>query len=216
MARDPLADFVTRVRARAVLSGVQRSSSNVQMAETADPALRAALGALAQGRTAARHGAVAAAYLQAGIRDLAFEHFTAATRLDPAAGAAYDGLARIWRDYGFFPLALTDAHRAVYWLPESAAARNTLGTVLQALGLHAEARRAYEAALRLDPSAAWAHNNLCTLDLEQGRAADAARRCRQALALNPSLLAARRNLVLAESAGAARPPRTVADVQPPR
>jgi tetratricopeptide (TPR) repeat protein len=203
--RESLADYVARVRARAIMSGVQRSSANLQRAEAADPVLRAALAELAKGRTADRHNAVAAAYIRLGIRDLAFDHLTAATAIAPLDGAAYDGLARLWRDWGFPALGLADAHRAVYYLPRSAAARHTLGTVFQALGFYAEARGAYEAALTLDPRAPWTLNNLCTLDLAVGRPADAARACRRALELDPTLLAARRNLVLAEAAGASAP-----------
>ena len=190
-----LQEFIASVRGRSITAGVERPSPNLQLAEKADPVLRRALEDLAHGRTAVRHVAVAAAYLRLGIRDLAFDHFTAATALDAFDGAAYDGLARLWRDWGFPELGLVDAHRAVYRLPQSAAARNTLGTVLQALGLLAEARRAYVAAIALDPRAAWALNNLCSVDLALGRPLDAAGSCRRALALDPALLAARRNLV---------------------
>ena len=41
---------------------------------------------------------------------------------------------RVWRDWGLPALALGDAHRAIYYAPQSASARNTYGTVMQALG----------------------------------------------------------------------------------
>jgi Flp pilus assembly protein TadD len=185
--------------------GVERSSANLVLAEKADSALRAALDELARGKTAARHIAVAGAYRRLGIRDLAFDHFTAAIALDPESGAAYDGLARLWRDWGWPGEGLADAHRAVYYRPRSAIAHNTLGTVLQALGQLVEARKAYLTAAALDPGAAWALNNLCSVDLALGRPAAAAAACRKALGLDPALLAARRNLVLAEAAGAEQP-----------
>jgi Flp pilus assembly protein TadD len=109
----------------------------------------------------------------------------------------YDLRARIWRDWGFAALALGDAHRAVHHAPNAAGPLNTLGTVLQALGRHDEARRAYEQAVDLDPSAAYALNNLCYLFVVQGNAGAGQAACRQALALEPALAVARNNLALA-------------------
>jgi tetratricopeptide (TPR) repeat protein len=195
--------------------GVERSSPNLVLAEKADPALRASLDELARGKTAARHVAVAAAYRRLGIRDLAFDHFTAATGLDPESGAAYDGLARLWRDWGWPGAGLADAHRAVYYLPRSAITHNTLGTVLQALGQLGEARKAYQTAATLDPGAAWALNNLCSVDLALGRPVRAAAACHKAVALDPALLAARRNLVLAEAAGEEQPGPALAGAKRP-
>ena len=57
---------------------------------------------------------------------------------------------RAWRGRGAMPgsriSAMGDAHRAIYYAPKSAAARNTLGTLFQALGRRAEARTQYERA----------------------------------------------------------------------
>jgi tetratricopeptide (TPR) repeat protein len=221
-AAESLEQYVARVRVLSQRAGVARARSTVTSVEAADPALRDALDRLTFSATPERHRAVAAAYLRAGIADLSFDHLTQALRLDRTDAAAYDALARIWRDWGFPHLGLTDAHRAVYFAPNSAAARNTLGTLLQALGQTGEARRAYEAAVKLDAQAAYALNNLCTLDLGEGRLADAAITCRRALAADPSLLAARRNLTLVLSLQPAGEARTAergsADgtVRPPR
>ena len=95
--------------------------------------------------------------------DAAFDHLTAATRLDPRDAAAYDARARIWRDWGFPELGMADSARAVFFAPNSAAAHNTWGTLLAAAGFDAEARREFEAALALDPHAAFARANLCSL-----------------------------------------------------
>lgn len=195
-ASEPLDAYIARVRARAQQAIVARTRTTAISVEAADPRLRDALDRLAIAETSDRRHAAAAAYLHAGIVDKAFDQFTAALRLDRTDAAAHDGLARIWRDWGFPHLGLPDAHRAVYYASRSAAARNTLGTLFQALGLTAEARRAYEAAVSLDAGAAYALSNLCALDLAEGRLADAAAACGRALDADPTLLAARRNLAL--------------------
>jgi Flp pilus assembly protein TadD len=200
--------YVARVRALAQQAAPARQRPPVASLESTDPVLRAALARLALEPTPEQHRAVAAAYLRAGISDHAFDHFTAAVRLDRTDAAAYDGLARIWRDWGFAHLGLNDASHAVFYAPRSAAAQNTLGTLLQALGQRQEARRAYKAALDLDPRAAYALNNLCTLGLEQGQLSDATATCRQALSLDPTLLAARRNLATLLALETATGPRT--------
>ena len=48
-----------------------------------------------------------------------------------ATAGAFEGLARLWRDWGSPELALGDAHRAIHCRPDSASAYNTLGTVLR-------------------------------------------------------------------------------------
>jgi len=74
---------------------------------------------------------------------------------------AYDARARIWRDWGFPQLGMPDADRAIYYAPRSAAAQNTQGTLLAALGRFDEAQRAFEKAIALDPEASFARTNLC-------------------------------------------------------
>ncbi len=201
-----LAEYAERIRGLSARAAAGRVTTQPLLIERTDAELRAALAALAGGPTPSKHRAVAAAYARLRVSDLAYEHYTAALALDPADGAAYDALARLWRDWGFPGVALADAHRAVYHLPRSAAARNTLGTVLHALGQLDEARNAYRMALRLDPAAAWALSNVCALELEAGRGPDAERACREAVALDPALLAARRNLAIALGAAARQPP----------
>ena len=94
-----------------------------------------------------------------------------------------------------FPnLGLADAYRAVFYSPRSPAAHNTLGTVLQALGLRDAARVEYERTLALDPGAAYAMNNICSLDLLEERPASAAAACRRALDIQPALVVALHNL----------------------
>jgi tetratricopeptide (TPR) repeat protein len=131
--------------------------------ESKDAGLAAALLQLALVRTAEHHRAVADEYRRLKILDAAFDHLSAATRLDPRDAAAYDARARIWRDWGVPQLGLADSARAVFYAPRSAAARNTRGTLLAAAGMTIEATREFEAALEIDPGASFARTNLCQL-----------------------------------------------------
>jgi tetratricopeptide (TPR) repeat protein len=131
--------------------------------EAQDPALAAALLRLALVPTPAHHRAVADEYRRLRILDAAFDHLSAATRLNPRDAAAYDARARIWRDWGFPQLGMGDSARAVFYAPRSAAAHNTRGTLLAAAGLKEEALREFEAALALDPDASFARVNWCRL-----------------------------------------------------
>jgi tetratricopeptide (TPR) repeat protein len=137
--------------------------------EASDPGLARALTAVALLPSPATHRAVAREYRRLKVDDAAFDHLKAATRLDPADALAYDQLARIWRDWGFPNLGLADASRAVYYAPQSAAAHNTKGTLLAAVGQQDAARREFETALSLDPDASFAVENLCRLDRLAGR-----------------------------------------------
>ena len=153
-------------------------------------------------------GKVAAQYLRQGIKDVAHEHFTAAVKLDAKDAASWDGLARIWRDWGFPSLALPDAFRAVYYAPDSPVVHNTLGTIFQALGRRAEARAEYEKALALNPTAAYAFTNLCYGWALEGESTKAA--CLpQALRLEPDMEAARNNLAFAYEMGGDSPRRSM-------
>jgi tetratricopeptide (TPR) repeat protein len=132
--------------------------------ETHDKALADALVGLRLAPSPERHRAVAAEYRRLQIDDAAFDHLSAATRLNPTDAAAYDERARIWRDWGFPHLGMADATRAVYFAPKSAAAHNTRGTLLAALGQFDLAREDFLTALRLDQQAAFAARNLCLLE----------------------------------------------------
>jgi Flp pilus assembly protein TadD len=164
--------------------------------ETRYPALAEALATVEANSTAENNRIAGEAYRQAGVLDRAQQYFSEAVRLDPTDAAAYDGLARVWRDWGYPNLGLGDAYRAVYHAPKSPEAYNTLGTLLQALGLRAPARQAYDRALALDSSAGYAFNNLCYLSfLERNRTA-ASSECQAALQLMPDSTVARNNLGL--------------------
>ena len=192
--------YVAQLREIAVRARRNPAGSLLPTIEAKDPTLSAALLRLMIEPTAASHCAVAERYRELGIPDRAYDHFERASQIDRTDSTAYEGLARVWRDWGFPQLGLADASRAVYYAPSSASARNTLGTLLVALGRHKEARAAYEKALELDPGAAYALNNVCYLSFLEGKPAEAAVECRAALAVDPTLKAARNNLALANVA----------------
>jgi tetratricopeptide (TPR) repeat protein len=143
----------------AVVTAAERASS-ASTIEVLQPQLRAALAGLEAARSAGAHVRVGQAYYGSGVLDSAMEHFDRALEMDARSAAAYDGRARVWRQWGLLGLAIGDAHRAVYFAPRSAEARNTLGTILIALGDSAGGAGAYRCAVHLDPSAAWARTNL--------------------------------------------------------
>jgi len=130
--------------------------------EERDPQLRAALRALSAHPSAANHTRVGHAYRAARVFDRAVDHFDAAIALDKRFAAAYDGRARVWRDWGLLGIALGDATRAVYF-GDSAATRNTLATVLMHLGRCGAATRVLEDARARDTSAAYLSDNLAIL-----------------------------------------------------
>ena len=177
----------------------QQQRSSVPTIEANNKALSAALlgGLLKPGAAAERR--IAREYRTLGILDAAADHLTRALQFNPADGAAYEGLAQIWRDWGFANIGLGDAQRAVYFSPASPSAHNTHGTLLAALGQQTAARQAYTRALALDPDAAYVLNNLCALSLDQDDAAQAMRECAAALSINPDLRMAQANLARAKA-----------------
>ena len=197
--RESLETFMGEVRAKS--ERARPRTPLVRTVEASDPALTAALFAVTARPSAAGHRAVAGHYARLGIKDVAHEHLAAAVKLDPGDVAAWDGMARIWRDWGYPHLALPDAYRALHLAPGSPVVHNTVGTVLQALGRHAAARAHYEKALALDVTAAYALTNLCYGWMLDGQAAKAVEACSRALSLQPNLQAARNNLALAYEAG---------------
>jgi len=193
----PLEEFMRKVRT--LQAKATPKSSLLPTIETGNPQLAKALLLLAMHEDSQTHRLVAAEYRNAGVLDYAFRHYQRAVVLDPCDAAAFDGMARIWRDWGTFDLALSDAYRGLHCNPKSADLQNTLGTVLQALGDISGAARAYANAVALNPRAAYALNNLCYLNLERGQTESATRYCESALTIDPTFEVARNNLALAQA-----------------
>jgi tetratricopeptide (TPR) repeat protein len=173
------------------------ASASPATVEGSTPALSEALAWLSVDPTAENRVAVGDAYRSAGIFDQAFEQYSQASKLEPRNAPAWDGIARIWRDWGYPDRAMGSASRAVSFAPHSPAAHNTLGTIFEALDRHREARAEFERAVALDPGAAYALNNVCHSWVAEGNGAAAAEACRRALAIDPNLAPARNNLALA-------------------
>jgi Tfp pilus assembly protein PilF len=195
--REGLGEWARRLRT--LQANARTKSSFGASIESHDRVLAAALLRLAMQESAENHRLVAAAYRNAGINDYAHRHLQRALRLEPCDAAAYDGLARLWRDWGHPELALGDSYRALHCSPNSPEIYNTLGTVFVALEQPENGRRAFARSVELNPRGAFALSNLCYVSLQQTDTTAARRLCAAALEIEPALSAARTNLALAEA-----------------
>ena len=132
----------------------------------------------------------AAAYRKAGVLDYAYRHFQRAAVLEPCDAVSYDGMARLWRDWGMPDLALSEAHRALHCNAKSAEIYNTLGTILEALGQPARRRARLPQRRGAQPARdVRAQQPVLCRDGLQGNAAAAARFCergaRQSTRISP-------------------------------
>jgi Flp pilus assembly protein TadD len=168
--------------------------------EKTDHRLADALAALKRDPTGSAHRRVAAEYLRLSIYDAAYDQYASALNINRRDAEAYDGIARLWRDAGFPGLSLRPAHQAIFYAPKWAQARNTLGTVLHALGDNVAAEQEFEAALALDPTAGYVLNNLCYLSFARGDLSRATEQCGEAVRLDARLAAARANLAAVTAA----------------
>jgi len=164
-------------------AGTRPTAQSVSSLEATSPRLQRALHALALAPTSENYLATAHAYLAEGVRDRAYDYLAAGLERESRSAALHDATARLWRDWGMHDRALRAAHAAVYFSPRSAEARNTLGTVLWALGQRTEAGQAFEAAADLAPGAWYAWQNLCQVALTAGRTRTATTYCQHAAQL---------------------------------
>jgi len=180
-------------------SNLSKSGGFAATLESSDERLRIALAQLLLTPTAQAHRQVALEYRRLRVLDHAHEHFAAAVKLDPKDVVSRDGMARIWRDWGFPNKALPEARRAVADAPRSATAANTLGTIFQALGKLDDAKRWYWRAVSLEPEAWYALNNLCYAEI-MTRQPYAIASCERAVAAAPDSAIASNNMALAHAA----------------
>jgi Flp pilus assembly protein TadD len=145
--------------------------------ESTNRDLRDALTALGKRSSPQAHVRVANAYARLRVRDMALEHFDRAIRQSSRLASAYDGRARIWRDWKMPGFAMGDAYRAAKLAPRSPEVQNTLGTVFLLTGECRSARTAFERALLLEPGANYAARNLARVR-SMGESTNG--RCRQA------------------------------------
>jgi Flp pilus assembly protein TadD len=156
---------------------VSSAASNL---ESVHPELRDATFRLRLQPTAAHHLLVARVYRRLGIFDTAHDYLERSLAVNGPTPEVHDALARLWRDWGEPGIALSHAHRAVYLAPAWTVARNTLATVLYALGRRLDARKQLEEAVARDPRATYVLDNLCVLYQAEGRTREAISVCRQA------------------------------------
>jgi Flp pilus assembly protein TadD len=167
------------------------NSSNTIALEQKDRRLKEELRLLAEARTAARLRSVAASYRRLSVFDQAHAYISQAAKRDPRDFQVFEERAKILRDWGLPQSGLGDAHRAVFLAPSSPSARNTLGTVLQALGDLKGARVQFEKVLQLDGTASYAFSNLCYVSMTEGKLAEAQDECGRAIGAEPDLRIAR-------------------------
>jgi tetratricopeptide (TPR) repeat protein len=158
-----------REAGKALATAVPPPRESPPLLEERESDLAAALQQFRSKPTSEASRRVAQEYRRLGVMDTAHAYYSRAIELDRTDAASYDGRARIWRDWGMAQLGLGDSYRAVHYAPRSAAAHNTLGTLLAALGSWTSARAEFARALGLDPSALYAAANLCYVDNVEGR-----------------------------------------------
>ena len=151
--------------------------------ESTDPDLRAALARLLGAPTAAHYLDVSNQYLRHGVFDRADDFLNRSLAANGPDASIYDARARLWRDWGQPAEGLGDAHRAVFMAPQSAAAHNTLGTVLYRLGRASEAKASFTRALQVDATAWYALANLCHVNMNAGDTKTAIDQCHKSAAL---------------------------------
>jgi Flp pilus assembly protein TadD len=151
--------------------------------ESTDADLRAALARLLTTPTADHYLDVSNQYLRHGVFDRAHDFLNRSLAANGPDASIYDARARLWRDWGQPAEGLGDAHRAVFMAPESAAAHNTLGTVLYRLGRVNEAKASFTRALEVDATAWYALANLCHVNMNAGDTKTAIGQCHKAAAL---------------------------------
>jgi tetratricopeptide (TPR) repeat protein len=156
--RAPSADAIRKAELAA--RAARAPAPAVATIELRNRALRDALSSLRTAPTVLAYLHVAEEYRRAGVLDQAFDYFDEALKRAPRLAAAYDGRARVWRDWHIPAAGLGDSARAVYYAPRSASAHNTHGTLLLAIGECAAARNAFQKAIDLDPEATYAKANL--------------------------------------------------------
>jgi tetratricopeptide (TPR) repeat protein len=193
---DSLSTYMAKFR-EAAANARPEGRLPIRTVEASDPQLAAALLAATAAPSPESYRNVAHEYRRLRVYDRAHDYLKHALALDPKDAMTHDASARTWRDAGAAHLGVGDAYRAIYYAPKSAAARNTLGTLFQALGRRSEARSQYEIAARLDPLAGYAHNNLCYGWILEGDTSRAIEACRRALSLDPESPMAHNNAGLA-------------------
>lgn len=153
-----------RASREAIAQRAARKPQGPPSIEQIDPALRNAMAGLNHQASAEAHVRVAQRSWRLHVFDAAYDHYSAAISLEPRNIPAWEGRARVWRDWHLPAPALSDVYRARFYAPHNPQVLNTLGTILELVGQCGAARDAYASALKLDPAAVWARDNLVRLE----------------------------------------------------
>ena len=126
--------------------------------------------------------------------------FSAPSSWSPATPSSYDGMARLWRDWGMPDLALSDVHRALNCSKKSAEIYNTLGTMLESLGQQAGGRARLSKRGGAQPARhVRVEQPVLPPDERRATAPPLQQFCEAALAIDPNFAPARNNLALVEA-----------------
>ncbi len=142
--------------------------------------------------------ALARAYKEAGLPEVAAEHYRLAAGRFPDSLEVQVALARALRELNLRQEAAEGLDRFLAGhAAKSVRALSWLGIIRDEMGQWTEGEKAHRAALAVEPDSDFLHNNLGYNLLIQKREDEAAREFEKALQLNPKSVAARNNLALA-------------------
>lgn len=142
--------------------------------------------------------ALARAYKEAGLPEVAAEHYRLAAGRFPDSVEVQVALAKTLRDLNLRQeAALTLDRFLAGHAAKSVQPVSWLGIIRDEMGQWTEGEKAHRGALALDPKSDFLHNNLGYNLLIQQRHDEAAREFEEALRLNPKSVPARNNLALA-------------------
>jgi tetratricopeptide (TPR) repeat protein len=146
---------------------------------------------------AENHFALALIYHRYRIFDKAYAEYQRAILLDPKNPSYFEGMGRLWRDWGAPRFGINDLQKALQLRADFLEAWNSLGTIYDELGDFSQAQQCYMRAMELNPYVGFIHNNLCFSYLLVGESAKAIFHGEKAIELDPSLRIAHNNLGLA-------------------
>lgn len=177
----------------------ERQIRNAVDAGEGDPRLRALREKMtAQPENLEVRLALARAYKERGLPEVAVEHYRLAAERFPDSVEVQVGLARTLRGMDLRLEAAQTLDRFLAGHPAKAAEPvSWLGILRDEIGQWTEGEKAHRAAVALEPRSDSLHNNLGYNLLAQNRNEEAVREFQEALRLNPGSAPARNNLALA-------------------
>jgi tetratricopeptide (TPR) repeat protein len=136
-------------------------------------------------------------FLELGLPDSAWSSFGLALEDNPKLVAGHMGMARIWKDWGNYPLAHRGYETATFLAPNNFEAHQGLGLTKQLLGYVKDAVLVYLRALALNPQSFEVNHHLAGAYLLLDRPEEAVPYAERATTLNPHHQGAWSNLATA-------------------